>query len=31
MSFNEQFQRYNGSINQTPVIWALNSEEVIPE
>lgn len=30
MSFNEQLQRYNGGINQTPMTWELNSEEVIP-
>lgn len=30
MSFNEQLQRYNGSITQTPVPWELKSEEVIP-
>ena len=30
MSFNEQLQRYNRGINQTPMTWELNSEEVIP-
>lgn len=30
MSFNEQLQRYNGGINQTPMIWELNTEEMIP-
>lgn len=30
MSFNEQLRRYNGGINQTPMTWELNSEEVIP-
>lgn len=30
MSFNEQLQRYNGGINQTPLPRELNNKEVIP-
>ena len=30
MSFNEQFQRYHGGINQTPEAWELNSKEAMP-